>query len=98
MGLWRDVFSAIGIVYTLVILIALAVIAWRHINDYLLGMKYRYRQKHRFDKPPIAECYCIDCEYYSSDDGNHICSAHYGWYVADNWFCWSATRKKHTTI
>lgn len=95
MGLWRDVFSAIGIVYTLVILIVLAVIAWYYITDYLLGMKHRYRQKHRFDKPPTAECYCVDCENYSSwEDDNHICVAHNGWYVADDWFCWSATPKK----
>ena len=28
-------------------------------------LKYKYECKHRFDKPPIARCYCIDCTYYS---------------------------------
>lgn len=52
----------------------------------------RYRYKHRFDKPPIAKCYCIDCKYYNyittlcSKKPNNI-------YSYDNWFCKDAEPK-----
>ena len=95
MDMWRDMFSIIGIVYTLIIVFVLITITLGYINDYIIGVKHRYQRKHRFDKPPTAKCYCIDCENYSSwEDDDHICFAHNGWHVADNWFCWSATPKK----
>ena len=95
MDILREVFLIIGIGYTLCILLVLIIIACVNINDYILGLKHRYRRKHRFDKPPTAKCYCIDCENYSSwDESSNICVAHNGWFVADNWFCWSATPKK----
>ena len=27
-------------------------------------LKYRYKEKHRYDKPPIAKCYCKDCKFH----------------------------------
>lgn len=93
----RDVFLIIGIIYTLIILMVVIYLIGMCCNDYLLGVKHRYRQRRRFDKPPTAKCYCVDCEYYSSwDENNYTCVAHNGWFVADNWFCWSATPKKLT--
>ena len=47
-----------------------------------------YIQKHRFDKPPLAKCYCIDCR--SWNKFNQNCGAHDGWRTADDWFCWEA--------
>lgn len=55
------------------------------------GIQQRKRMnaiKHRFDKPPTAKCYCVDCKSYSKHNGD--CFVHAGWKVADNWFCWSA--------
>lgn len=49
--------------------------------------RIRNIQKHRFDKPPTAKCYCIDCVLHS-DDG--YCGKFDGWCTADNWFCWAA--------
>lgn len=44
-------------------------------------------QKHRFDKPPTAKCYCIDCISHSEDG---YCRKFGSWCTADNWFCWAA--------
>ena len=30
------------------------------IKNYVEKLRYTYKQKHRFDKKPIAKCYCID--------------------------------------
>lgn len=51
--------------------------------------KRRYKQKHRFDKPPTAKCYCIDCR--RKDFGGH-CDV-VSRYIADEWFCNEADPK-----
>ena len=48
--------------------------------------KLEYRQKHRFDKPPTAACYCKDCVKWSSKNGE--CGDPFNErYMADSWFC-----------
>lgn len=61
------------------------------------GIKYVVKRvkrniaiKHRFDKPPTAKCYCIDCKYWGERGG--YCSQ-LRWCTADNWFCWIAEPK-----
>lgn len=51
--------------------------------------KLRYKQKHRFDKPPTAKCYCLDCR--RKDFGGH-CDV-VSRYVANEWFCNEADPK-----
>lgn len=59
---------------------------------------YRRRMKHRFDKPPHARCYCIDCRYYAST----YAGAHCGYcrmmsrrQVSEAYFCkWAVPNKK----
>lgn len=53
-------------------------------------LKRRYRYKHRFDKPPIAKCYCIDCKHH--DKETRRCYRFVKEYrcTADEWFCWEA--------
>lgn len=53
-----------------------------------------HKQKHRFDKPPTAKCYCIDCAnkiYITSSKCNECPIT--GRYVADEWFCSDARPK-----
>lgn len=57
-------------------------------------LKYKYECKHRFDKPSIARCYCIDCAYYSKDSGQCLC--HDKWYVNEADFCSEAYPRKHS--
>ena len=47
----------------------------------------RNRIKHRFDKPPTAKCYCIDCKYHDNETGR--CGG-FGEFIADDRFCWKA--------
>lgn len=65
------------------------------IREKFKSIKNMYVYKHRFNKPPIAKCYCIDCEHYGANNklftaNRDECLAHKGWNVADNWFCWNA--------
>lgn len=63
------------------------------IRDAIDHLKYKHRIKHRFDGPPLAKCYCKDCEHHN--DHSNVCYAHSGWYTADNWFCWCASPRGH---
>lgn len=62
------------------------------IKEWILGLKYEYRIKHRFDKPPTAACYCKDCTRHDNESGR--CYKFDRWHTADNWFCWDATPRK----
>ena len=62
------------------------------IKELLHKAKWRYKYKHRFDKPPTAACYCKDCKLHG--DESHRCCK-FDWNTADNWFCWDAEPKEH---
>ena len=57
------------------------------VNNLVYMNRIKNRIKHRFDKPPIAKCYCIDCKHHDNDNG--LCSS-FGDFIADNCFCWKA--------
>lgn len=54
----------------------------------------KYRIKHRFDKPPTAKCYCIDCEHWDRETGECYRFVREHRHTADNWFCWEAEPRK----
>ena len=58
------------------------------IKELIYKAKWKYKYKHRFDKPPIAACYCKDCRRHNNE--NRRCYKFEGWHTADNWFCWDA--------
>ena len=58
-----------------------------YLGGFIDKAKYKYRYKHRFDKPPTAKCYCIDCKYH--DNETDRCSS-FGEFIADDRFCWKA--------
>ena len=67
------------------------------IKDIIRRAKIKYRIKHRFDKPPTAKCYCVDCIHH--DDETNRCwrfgatTKEYRT-TADYWFCWEAEPRK----
>lgn len=65
------------------------------IRDGIVKFRWRYKYKHRFDKKPIAKCYCIDCEYHGKNGRCSHLSAIDGpsYYTANDWFCWQADPK-----
>ena len=86
------VFAFVGILATCALLLILAIKTIQTVDDKIEDLKYRHRIKHRFDKPPIAKCYCKDCKYHECQTGK--CFKLKGWYTADNWFCWLAYPKR----
>ena len=62
------------------------------IKEHILTLKYNYRVKHRFDKPPTAKCYCRDCMRHDNESGR--CYKFKEWLTADCWFCWDAEPRK----
>ena len=76
-----------GWVFICTIFVLIGVTIRDNLDDWVAHKKYEYKRKHRFDKPPLAKCYCKDC-YYHYDDGH--CSKHDGWYTAVDCFCWAA--------
>ena len=84
-----------GIVFVLVVLMLVITMLKDFVVDTIRNLKWKYKYKHRFDKPPLAKCYCKDCRYYISKGNCGGCATHVGWKVADNWFCWSAEPKRY---
>ena len=61
-------------------------IALDEIDFFIWKKKREYQYKHRFDKPPKAKCYCIDC---ARRDEEGRCYELNRW-VSDDNFCWDA--------
>lgn len=66
----------------------LIIVLWSGLKELIHNIRYRYRIKHRFDKPPTAKCYCRDCVRHNNE--SQECYKFDGWRTADNWFCWDA--------
>lgn len=84
--------ATIGGFTIIVIIIFVGVILKETISDGINKAKWKYKRKHRFDKPPTAKCYCIDCYFYDPD--NKECHK-FSSYMADNEFCSGGEPKNH---
>ena len=62
------------------------------IRDGIYELCWRYKYKHRFDKKPIAKCYCVDCKYHGRTNDNTFCQLHDKHFPGD-WFCKDAKPK-----
>ena len=92
-----EILAIIGAVTLAAVMVCALVFAWMYLLEFIDKVKHKYRYKHRFDKPPTAKCYCIDCEYHDNETGlcyrfgettkEYRCTA-------DNWFCWEADPRK----
>lgn len=60
----------------------------QNLKEFIERKKYDRMRKHRFDKPPVAKCFCKDCKYWRQSDG--LCYHFEEWHTADCWFCWNA--------
>ena len=91
----KDVLAFIGLIAIGGSLLLIATIIFEFIRDKIQDLKRDYRIKHRFDKPPTAKCYCVDCTYYNSESGRcyrfHEKDRRL---VADCWFCYEAEPRK----
>ena len=60
------------------------------LDGFINRKKREYQYKHRFDKPPTAECYCFDCE---EREENGRC-LRFNYWMIDTGFCSFAEPRK----
>lgn len=82
----------IGIITIIFAIVIILIITTEHIINKIKDFKWKYKYKHRFDNPPTAKCYCVDCRYYKIND--KICNRHFV-YNDDNSFCSEAIPREH---
>ena len=92
MNNWSGFFELLGILFTCLLLLVMAYLIFTGLTQAIVWFGAWIRHKRRFAKPPTAQCYCRDCIHYNCE--NHHCAANHGWNMADNWFCWRATKPK----
>ena len=83
-----SVLALFGIVMIIVVFIMVGYLIPEIVSELIRRRQIRYIQKHRFDGPPTAKCYCVDCKCWNK--AKQACRAHSGWYTAPDWFCCDA--------
>lgn len=86
------IFALFGLGCTIIIIYELFGLLKDNITDYLIRQKSKRIIKHRFNKPPTAKCYCIDCKYHGMD--NDLCYRDGRRHTADTEFCSDAEPRK----
>ena len=79
----------VGATTSLLLAVGLIMVIFCLVKDWIGGLVWKYRYKHRFDRKPLAKCYCIDCEHYSKDFGKCYSEGfeYYPSEVKENHFC-----------
>lgn len=84
----RNFLALMGLAASIIILFTLVYAIYIGIKERISKLKWQYKYKHRFDKPPTAKCYCRDCKRHGSE--TNLCYKFDHWHTADDWFCWDA--------
>ena len=94
------VFAWIGFVCALATIYLLGLALYGALRTWIEQMITKYRIKHRFDKPPTAKCYCVDCTRHDNETGRCYRFEYASGYqcTADDWFCWDATPRKEVSV
>lgn len=79
----RRVFEFVGMAGLGVAIALTCAYVIAEINDNIKARRRRYELQHRFDKPPLAKCYCKDCSWRSSTG---LCDK-FDRYVDQDFFC-----------
>lgn len=99
----KDLFFILGVLVSIVFVLGIIMISVIKLHDFIAECKYakryEYMINHRFDDPPLAKCYCIDCKYCYGEPtktgGNVYCSLwNSGIIIQDNSFCYRAEPKE----
>lgn len=87
--IWK-IFGGIGMAACALVLMAAVIATYETCSELVHDARWNYKYKHRFDKKPVAKCYCKDCYYYTK---NGKCE-NVTWadrYTPDNGFCYDAS-------
>lgn len=82
---------AIGAAATLALISLMITALICNVREFINSVKLKHKQKHKFDKPPTAKCYCADCIYHDNETGR--CCKFY-LYTEDDWFCCDGEPRK----
>ena len=91
-----NIFTAIGISTVMVFGIVIFLMVVDFISNEIHEAIWVYKYKHRFDKPPTASCYCIDCKFHGDSIDPTRCTNRLDVVLqtADEWFCQAAEPKE----
>lgn len=99
----KDIFFILGALVSIAFVLGIVIISIIRLCDFIAEYRdtkrYEYMINHRFDDPPLANCYCIDCKYCYGEPtktgGNVYCSLwNSGIIIQDNSFCCRAEPKE----
>ncbi|MDT3387933.1 MAG: hypothetical protein LIR46_09275 [Bacteroidota bacterium] len=90
-----DIFTTIGVVTTGLLFSLIVTLVVGFISDAIREAAWVHKYRHRFDKPPTAACYCIDCTFHGDAIDPIRCTNHEDiiLHTADEWFCHAAEPK-----
>ncbi len=90
------IFTAIGIATVTVFGLSIFLLIVDFISDAIHEAAWIYKYRHRFDKPPTAACYCIDCKFHGDATDLTRCTNRKDVVLqtADEWFCQAAEPKE----
>lgn len=92
----KNIFMLVGICVTGFCALLLLTAIGDAIIDAINHAKWEYKFKHRFDKPPLAKCYCKDCKYRMKKLDE--CTVHGSFCAIENYFCADAEPKEKEEI
>ena len=90
------IFISIGIATVTVFCFTILVLIVDCIANEIHEAIWVYKYKHRFDKPPTAACYCVDCKFHGDSIDSTRCTKRKDIVLqtADEWFCQAAEPKE----
>ena len=91
-----NIFTGIGITTVTVFCGMILFLFVDFISNEIREAIWVYKYKHRFDKPPTAACYCVDCKFHGDDENSVRCTNRKDVILetADEWFCQAAEPKE----
>lgn len=88
----KEFLSLVGECTIIGLAMGLLFLGCQGIKEGVKWLKYHYKVKHRYDKPPMAQCYCKDCRFH---DDNGMCYGLVNERTNDSCFCAWAERKEN---
>lgn len=95
MKLVGDLLQLVGFVTFIFVVGVMLISLEEFISSKIEDFKWKYKYKHRFDNPPTAKCYCIDCCHYEINSKRCLRYYDLGLYKSDNSFCSEAVPRKY---
>lgn len=93
--MWEDILPFIGMITLIVCCVFAIILLFEGITEAIRKFKCWWIYKHRFDKPPTAKCYCIDCKWHNNESNRcYKFHADSNRRTADTCFCSDAEPRK----